>query len=197
MIDGVSVILGKFMFISPKVMFTAKIPSFHLVPTKTTFVFIGWLVKTFNNIVYCFWRIPIFSFIPHYLMAFFHVFGMGFKKLKIFNSIVSFNPISMMNPFILGKFSTKKFFHNMTMLKNPFSVYIYAQISKFSKCWLSLFKIRPFGRNIITPMPMPSTPMGLANLSRCFIEYISTIFNSTCLTISHNCIIAGWVKHVK
>lgn len=54
------------------------------------------------------------------------------KKFKIFNSIIIPNMVYMMYRFILREFSSKIFFHNISMFKKPFTMNRNKNISIFS-----------------------------------------------------------------
>ncbi len=55
--------------------------------------------------------------------------------LKISKIVVEFISVFMVYYLIFIKFSTKMLFHNITMLKNSFSIYIYSTVSRFSYTW--------------------------------------------------------------
>lgn len=146
-----SVMLKKTMIVSPLVMFRTKISRHKFVPTKTILTWISWFIYTFNNIAYFFRRVwrKFFSIVPSIAVIFFHMFRIIFKEFKIFYFIIGFYFIYMMDTFIFFKFSSKILFHNISMLKNSFSIYIYTKITKFSERWLSFFEIKPIWRYII------------------------------------------------
>lgn len=66
------------------------------------------------------------------------------NQFKVLNSIITFNPIDMMNMFTFFKFSSKMFFHNASMLKfltKPFNIVVLVNKNISSACFSLSFKI--------------------------------------------------------
>ena len=127
--------------------------------------------------------VVLFSHFPHIGMAFTHMFSMAIKQFKVLNSIVSFNSIYVMHPFFFSKLSLKVLFHNMTMLKNPFTIYVNTKVSHGAEAGLSFFKNSPIWRNVVKIfMTKPPSSVHIANTSFSFSQYFFTSFNFACLT---------------
>ena len=108
-----------------------------------------------------------------------HVNRVIFAKLKIFCSIVRFNAVLMMYVFSAFKFSSKKLFHDVSVMKDSLAVYIYTKITKCSKKWGSFLEIVPFGRNIIISVSVKSAFVHLTNTVLILAKNIVTTCNNT------------------
>lgn len=101
-----------------------------------------------------------FFFVP-YSSMFFFMFRIISAKLKIFNSIIVFNFINMVNMLSRQKISSDMFFHNKPMFHNVFfspgsigmvrnvnkNIAIFRLISAFKVVWLfTFFKRSSIGR---------------------------------------------------
>jgi len=172
-------ISNKIVFISPLEMLSTKITTSMLLATKAgTKSFFG-LAKTKDNSHNIYYRVTC----PFGWMILFYVFIISFIEFKVFDSIVCFISIYMMNTFFCFQLSTKIFFHYMAMLKNSFVIYIYTKIAKFCKTRLSFFKIFPVWRNeIIISVPKETCPVHWTYMSIVFFENLITTFNFAYIT---------------
>lgn len=180
-------VLVKIMRISPLIMFSAEIFCKIISFTKAVVVTSCWHLDARKNASYFFKRIfsTMFSILPSIIMMSHHVFGICFKKFKIFNSVISSNTVNMMHPLVRGKLSSKVLFHYISMVKNAFSIYVYTKIPSFSKAWFPLFQVGPIRGNVITAMSKKPTSVHLANTPLCFLEDIFATFDFTNITSNH------------
>jgi hypothetical protein len=154
-------VLNKVMAISPQIMFRTKISCHKFRLTETFGIIAKWFSYPLQDFCYfsmVVWGI-LFSVMPTIRMVFLHVFAIIPKEFKILNSVVGLNSVYMMDSFFFRKFSPKRLFHNVSVLKHSLSIYIYSHVSKGGKTRSPFFEIRPFWRNIITFVPMPPISM--------------------------------------
>ena len=104
---------------------------------------------------------------------------------KIFDSIIGFVSIYVMDFFRRLKFSPQVLFYNISMVQNPFALYVYTGISSTIRKNHSFFQIIPVWRNIVRTMSIHSILMSLTNRTRSF-NNIFTFRNRTDISSSHN-----------
>lgn len=173
--------LSKFPSISPKIVADAKIPRVYRFATETYSKFSVWDIHSFSDLTgYIFGKRWInLSLLPVFGVVFLYVRSVIFHKFQVFQSIVGSNVIKMMNTFVLFKFSPDRLFNDVTMMKHPFAIDVDSKIAKPSNRNLSLFKVRPIWRYIVTFMPIESATMHLTYLAARCRQYIYTIFYPT------------------
>lgn len=111
---------------------------FAIIRTETT-SFITFLlpIRTITPLAYKWLKTKFSAFQMMFvkcsqLMLHFRMFGNIYHN-QIFNSVVGFNPIYMMNLLFGSKFSSKFLLNKIPMFKIPFSLYLNQNISIFSK----------------------------------------------------------------
>ena len=158
-----------------------KNPAINFYSAEASGIVYLWSINPSKNFTYQF--ITIFRmvsiFIHHFSMVMFHMFRMIFAKFKVPYSIIRYNAVLMVDTFISFKFSSKILFHNISMLKNSFSVYIYTKITQWRKARLSFFQVIPIRRNIIISMSEKSASVHLADMVFILAKNVETIRNCT------------------
>lgn len=98
------------------------------------------------------------------------------NNFKIFNSIICFNMVFVMDFFIWTKRSFQVLFHNISVLKNSFAIDVYSQITIFSDIWFIPIRIKI----IFSPPPF------IVQITQIFWTFISNLsFTPSNRTIPH------------
>lgn len=121
----------KIVNIGPLIMCITKISGFMFLTTKAFFSTSMRFRNTKENLAKNVVRIFTFSYMPLIRMCGFYMFGIVLKQEKIFNSVISFYSIYMMDYFGFLEFSSKRFLHHIAMVKESFTINIDSKIAKF------------------------------------------------------------------
>lgn len=113
-------------------------------------------------------------------------------KAEIFDSIVGFVSVYVVNILVFIKRSLKELFHNMSVLKNPFSVNIYPYVSFFGNRGLSFFKIIPCGLVFVKSVSPHSSVVGFAYFSP--LNLVLTAFDFANVTLHSNYVNRGEIE---
>lgn len=181
------VLLTKLVSVSPLVMLNTEIPRSNLLFTKTFLMTTEWLIHSFQDVRYFFRRIwrGDASVFPHVLVMSLHVFGIVFHQLKVLNSVIISNMVLMMNSLRWFQRSTNMLLHDISMVKDSFSAYIYSEVSKWSKKGLSFFKVLPIRGNFVISMTHKPKTMCTTNLPILYLEYTFASVYSANFSLSH------------
>lgn len=160
-------------------MFTAKIFCFEFSAAKAGIVGFCKSSNTFGYFFNILTRVfsTYFSFFPFTKMIFLHMFTIIRKQFKIFNPIIYFVSIYMMDAFTLFEFSSKMLFHYISVLKNSFTIYIDPYIAERCYTGLPFFEVSPIGRDVVISVPKFSASMHLANAPLSFFKNIFASLN--------------------
>lgn len=124
------------------IMFVTEITSNDLLTAifENTFIrsFFGKILKFIkilrNNFIRVSFRIKSFTFVMANTM-----FRLGVNKFKIFNHIIGFIAVFVMDNFRFQKRTTDVIFHNEAMKQSTLSIYSSAKIAIFIQSWFIPF----------------------------------------------------------
>lgn len=112
--------------------------------------------------------------------------GVGFKKFKIFYSVVRWVSVNVVYNFFLFEFSTDMLLHNVSMMKNPLAVYINSHIATLKRTGQALFQNCIVWRDVmIVSVLVKSGPVFRAHLSVGCPKYVITAIDSADFSFCH------------
>jgi len=140
----------------PLVMFITKISGLGLSVTKTALVCIARFGEALHNLCNLFGAIRrrFFSGTPFIGMFSLHMLRMGIIQFKVFDSVVGFDSVHVMDSFSLSKFPSKVLLHYIAMLKHALSVYKNPVIAQRREAWRTFFEMAPVWGNLKIAIPI-------------------------------------------